>query len=305
MDWTALPPLTALRAFAAYADTQSMAEAGARLNVSHAAISQQIKALEDHLGLTLLDRGKGGGALTPEGKAIAETTLSGFADIARLCAELTGRDADRPVQISTTPSFASGWLMPRLARFRAKHPGTSLMIDPTPELRTLLPGGIDMAVRYGSGVWPGLEATLIIETPIVITASPSLVGDKTFTSPAELTSYHWLQELGTNEASDYLATHNAVLDRAKGLTSLPGNLMIEAARSGQGIAVSAGSFVAADVEAGRLRILFEDRRKKGYYLIHRAGVMRPTARALHRWIIAEARSDAAPAEGTGEQPQNR
>ena len=107
MDWTNLPPLTALRAFAAYADTGAMAEAGARLNVSHAAISQQIKALEDHLGLSLLDRARGGGALTPEGRAVADATLTGLFDIATLCAELTGRDADRPLHISTTPSFAS------------------------------------------------------------------------------------------------------------------------------------------------------------------------------------------------------
>ena len=86
MDWAALPPLTALRAFAAYADTGSMTEAGARLNVSHAAVSQQIKALEDHLGLSLLDRARGGGALTPEGRVLAETAQEGFSAIARLAA---------------------------------------------------------------------------------------------------------------------------------------------------------------------------------------------------------------------------
>lgn len=115
MDWTTLPPLTALRAFAAYADTGSMAQAGSRLNVSHAAISQQIKTLEDHLGLALLDRKRGNTTLTPEGRAIADTALSGFSAISELAAEVTGRDADRALHISTTPSFASSWLMPRLA----------------------------------------------------------------------------------------------------------------------------------------------------------------------------------------------
>ena len=115
MDWTALPPLTALRALAAYADTGSMAEAGARLNVSHAAISQQIRALEENLGVALLDRQARSGALTPEGRALAEAALTGFADMASLAAELSGRDEERPIQISTTPSFASYWLMPSLA----------------------------------------------------------------------------------------------------------------------------------------------------------------------------------------------
>ncbi|MGI3169330.1 LysR substrate-binding domain-containing protein [Pseudooceanicola sp. C21-150M6] len=288
MDWTSLPPLTSLRALAAYAETGSMARAGDSLNVSHAAISQQIRALEDHLGLTLLE-GKGASRdLTPEGRALAEAALQGFDTIASLVAELTGRDAERAVQITTTPSFASFWLMPRLADFRQRHPDISLMIDPSPALRAIQPGGLDMAVRYGSGSWPGLEATLLVETPIAVVAAPSLVGDRQFAEPGELTEFHWLQELGTNEASDFLELHGSVLNRARGVSSLPGHLMVEAARLGQGVAVSARAFIEQDLEAGRLRLLFEDTRKKGYYLVSRPGVMRPSARALHRWLRTNA-----------------
>jgi len=292
-----MPPLTALRAFSALVETGSMSAAGARLNVSHAAVSQQVKALETHLGLTLLDRAGGPGALTPEGREMAEAVLAGFDRIGRTVAELTGADADRPVQVSTTPGFASTWLLPRLADFRAQHPGLSLMIDPTPELRPLVPGGLDIAVRYGDGAWPGLRAELMLETPIVIVAAPSLVGDRTFDSPADLTGYHWLQEVGTSEASEYLAIHGAVLDRARGLTSLPGNMMIEAARAGQGVAVTAGAFAEADVMAGRLRLLFEDRRKKGYHIVTREGVMRPAARLFYRWLRAQAAIGAGGAGG--------
>lgn len=291
MDWTALPPLTALRALAAYADTGSMAEAGARLNVSHAAISQQIRALEENLGVALLDRQARSGALTPEGRALAEAALTGFADMASLAAELSGRDEERPIQISTTPSFASYWLMPRLAEFRERNPGYSLMIDPSPDVRALQPGGLDMAVRYGSGTWPGLDAELLIHTPIAIVAAPTLVGDRDFADPTELTQFHWLQELGTNEASDYLEYFGTVLDKSRGLTSLPGNLMVEAARAGQGVAVTARAFIEPDLAAGRLRLLFEDSRKKGYYLVSRPGVMRPSARALYRWIRSQAKMD--------------
>ncbi|OWU85550.1 LysR family transcriptional regulator [Oceanicola sp. 22II-s10i] len=289
MDWIRLPPLTALRAFAAYVDAGGMAAAGARLNVSHAAISQQIRALEEYLGLTLLDRSGRAGSLTDAGRTLSEALLAGFDRIEKAVDELTGADADRPVQVTTTPAFASNWLMPRLGGFRATNPGVSLMIDPSPELRELRPGGLDIAVRYGSGEWPGLEADLLIETPIVIVAAPSLVGEEAFTEPADLTRFHWMQEVGTNEASEFLERHGAVLDRARGLTSLPGNLMIEAAREGQGIAVSAGAFVEADVAAGRLRLLFEDRRKKGYYLVTRPGVMRPAARMFHRWLLSQSR----------------
>lgn len=292
MDWSALPPLTALRALAAYADTGSMATAGAQLNVSHAAISQQIKGLEDRLALTLLDRQRGHGALTPEGRALADAALSGFAEIANICAEMTGRDADRPLHISTTPSFASAWLMPRLAAFHAKHPNVSLMVDPTPEVRSFGPGGLDMAIRYGSGNWAGLTAELLLETRIAIVGAPSLVGDRDFSSPADLTDYHWLQELGTNETSEYLNLHGAALNRSRGLTSLPGNLMLEAARAGQGIGITTRAWADADIEAGRLRLLFEGDKRKGYFLVYRPGVMRPTARAFYKWLVAECRDKA-------------
>ena len=291
MDWSALPPMTALRALAAYADTGSMTAAGARLNVSHAAISQQIKGLEDRMGLSLIDRARGKGGLTPEGHALAETTLDAFANIAMLSAELTGRDAERPIQVSTTPTFASSWLMPRLAGFRQKHPELSLMVDPTPELREIKPGGLDMAVRYGSGNWPGVEADLIVESTIAIVASPDLVGTGDFESPGDLTQFHWLQELGTSEASEFLSRYGAVLNTAKGLTSLPGNLLLEAARAGQGIGVAARAFIQPDVDSGRLRILFEDTRNDGYYLVYRPGVMRPSARALYRWIKSETEAE--------------
>lgn len=287
-----MPPLSALRAFAAYCETGSMSAAGARLNVSHAAISQQIRALEQHIGQTLLHRGGGRGELTEAGQMLSEAVLGGFERMYRAISELTGADADRPVQITTTPAFAANWLMPRLAAFRQKHGGVSLMIDPAPDVREMRPGGFDIAVRYGSGDWPGLEAELLVRTPIVIVAAPSLVGDERFESPGDLTRFHWMQEAGTNEASEYLETYGAVLDRAKGLTSLPGNLMIEAARDGQGIAVTAGAFVEADVAAGRLRLLFEDRRKKGYFIVTRPGPMRPEARLLYRWIRAQAEGAA-------------
>ncbi|MGR3454839.1 LysR family transcriptional regulator [Pseudooceanicola sp.] len=292
MDWMTMPPLSALRAFAAYCETGSMSAAGARLNVSHAAISQQIRALEQHIGQTLLHRAGARGDLTEAGQMMSEAVLGGFERMYRVISELTGADAERPVQITTTPAFAANWLMPRLAAFRQKHPGISLMIDPAPEIRSMRPGGFDIAVRYGSGEWPGLEAELLVRTPIVIVASPSLVGDERFESPGDLTRFHWMQEVGTNEASEYLERYGAMLDRAKGLTSLPGNLMIEAAREGQGIAVTAGAFVEADVAAGRLRLLFEDRRKKGYFIVTRPGPMRPDARLLYRWILVQAREAA-------------
>jgi LysR family glycine cleavage system transcriptional activator len=284
MDWHALPPLTALRAFAALAQTGSASKAGSALNVSHAAISQQIKTLEAHMGLTLVRREGRGLALTPEGQQLAEALTEGFGLIAQRAAALTGADAQRPLQISTTPQFAAAWLMPRLRDFQSRHPGVDLMVHPSPQRADPAAGGVDIAIRFGLGAWDGLEAQLLVPTDIVVTAAPALVGDREFTSRDELLEYPWLMELDQSPASDWM--FRAGLDQMRGtsVTQVPGNLMLDGARAGHGIAVMTASSVEADVEAGRLRILFRDAGETGYFIVTRPGVMRPQAKAFLRWL---------------------
>lgn len=290
MDWTGFPPLSALRAFSAYAATGSVAKAGAALNVSHAAISQQMRNLEDHMGLDLLDRSGRMLRLTDAGEELALACQDGFGAISRAVESLTGLGADRPLQISATPSFAANWLMPRLADFRTQHPTVSLMIDPSADVKPLTPGGIDLALRYGNGDWAGLDSELLVSSPIVVVAAPDLVGDRRIDGPADLRSFHWLQELGTNEASQWLARHGVEHDRSRGMTALPGNLMLEAARMGQGVAITARVFAEADVAAGRLIELFRDTQRKGYYAVTRPGVHRPQLRAFLRWLKRHAQA---------------
>jgi len=288
LDWSTLPPLSALRAFSAYADRKSVTDAGRALNVSHAAISQQIRNLETHLGVSLLDRTGRRMRLTTEGERLAGALSEGFGMMVHMVEELTGRDADRPLEISATPGFAATWLMPRLPEFRANHPEISLTIDPSATIRTLSPGGLDVAIRYGDGAWNGLDSQLLVRSPIVVVAAKSLVGDVEIKDAADLRSFPWLQEFGTNEATDWLTEHGVDHDRSRGMTALPGNLMIEAARQGQGIAITARLFVEPDVQAGRLRLLFEDSRDKGYWLVTRPGIARPPLRHFVSWLRREA-----------------
>ncbi|MGR3804469.1 LysR family transcriptional regulator [Marinibacterium profundimaris] len=288
MDWRDLPPLAALRAFAAYAETRSVEEAGAALNVSHAAISQQLRKLEEHMGVALLDRSGRQLALTAEGAELALALGEGFEAIGRGVAALTQREDDRPLQITSTAMFAAVWLVPRLPRFRHAYPEIDLMVDPSVTLRPLEPGGVDAALRHGDGNWPGLDAELIVDSPIAIVAAPDLVGEAEIGGPEELRRMPWLQELGTNEASAWLKSYGGDGVLAGGVTSLPGNLVLEAARQGQGVAITTRIAVTEDVAAGRLRLLFEEDTHKGYYLVTRPGVHRAALRAFVRWIRAEA-----------------
>lgn len=288
MEWTQLPSLSSLRAFSAYAETGSVTRAGALLNVSHAAISQQMRSLETHLGLSLLDRSARALSLTSEGQQLADALADGFGRIAQVIDALTGADADRPLQVATTPSFAAHWLMPRLAGFRAAHPGIDIMINPSPKITDPAPGGVDVALRFGLGHWPGLDAELLACSPVVVVAAPSLIGDLDPKGPEDLLAFPWLQELGTSESSLWLAGRAVTGLRTKGVIHVPGNLVLDGARSGQGVAISTRISVEEDLRAGRLRLLFEEADENGYHIVTAPGVMRPPLRDFVTWLRREA-----------------
>ncbi len=292
MDWRVLPPLSALRAFSAFAEAGSVVAAGDALNVTHAAISQQIRALEAHLRLELVDRSARSMTLTPDGAVLAMSLRQGFGDIARTIGDLTGAEAARPLTITTTPTFAAGWLMPRLASFRAQHPEIDISIDPSPELRAVGPDGADVALRYGNGDWPGLEARLLVQSALVVVASPALIAGRVIDAVADLAAWPWLQEYGTTEATAFLQKYGVARTGGQGMTSLPGNLMLDAARDGQGVAVIARAFVAGDLAAGRLSVLFEDDEREGYFIAIRQGVQRAAVKAFVQWAVRQARPTA-------------
>ena len=288
MDWRDLPPLTALRSFAAFAETGSVVKAGDALGVSHAAISQQLRSLETHLDLALLNREGRAMTLTVQGEQLAnalDTSFSGMIDAIR---QITGARDDRPLHISTTPTFAASWLMPRLPKFREMHPQADLMLDPTPEVVKLAPDGIDVALRYGSGDWPGLDAEMLVRSPLVVVAAPSLIGEDALPRIEDLANLPWLEEFCTSEATKWLARHGVNRKFGRGLMQVPGNLLLDGARDGQGVAVTVRAFVERDIAAGRLRVIeVEDKPDMGYHIVTRPGVMRPLLKDFLRWLRRE------------------
>lgn len=261
------------------------------LNVSHAAISQQVRALEKHLGVALVMRDGRGVALTAVGARLAETVGGAFHAIAEDIAEITGADADRPVQVTTTPMFAASWLMPRMADFRDRHPEIDLMINPTTDLVPMQPGGIDLAIRYGKGDWPGMETETLLPTHFILVAAPSLVGRREITEPADLTDFPWLLEIGNEDAADWMHRHGLEGKMPKGVTRLPGDLMLAGARAGQGVAATRRALVEADLASGGLISLFEEPgADAGYFIVTRPGVLRPAAKVFAGWLRRQAKA---------------
>jgi LysR family glycine cleavage system transcriptional activator len=290
-DWNTLPPLSALRAFCAYADKGSVQAAGDALNVSHAAISQQIRNLESHMGLTLLDRTGRSAKLTAQGRQLAKALDSGFGEISASVAALTGADEARALHVTTTPSFASEWLMPRLPDFRQQHPEFDIVIDANSDLSDPTPGGVDVGLRFGYGDWPGVESECLLATTLAVVAAPDLIGDCPSECPEDLLLFPWIQAIGTSETSKWFLANGVTDTRTAGLISLPGNHMIEAARAGQGIAVTALEWVRDDLETGRLKLLFESGDGKGYYIVTAPGVARPALRKFLAWLRRQASCD--------------
>lgn len=288
MNWLDLPPLAALRAFAAFAEHGSVQRAGDALNVSHAAISQHIRKLEAHTGLALLDRRARKAELTADGTRLAEALAQGFDVISQTLALLTGAEEDRPLRVTTTPTFAANWLVPRLAAFRHDYPQIDVIFDAGPDLVDLGRREFDMAVRFGRGDWEGLDAFPLVTCRMVAVASPLLLPQHQEVTLEDLRQLPILQEKGTSENTNWLARHGLEEAGRGGRVELPGHLTLDAARAGQGIAVAAEAWVLADLEAGRLVKLFEDPVDFGYFAVTRREPHRAALKAFLRWLRSEA-----------------
>ncbi len=291
MYWADLPSLNSLKAFAALAETGSYSKAGVALNVSHAAVSQQVKALEARLGVTLVARAGRGIALTEEGAALARDLQAGFTAIRRGVEALTGLDSTRSVQVTMSPAFAVMWLMPRIVDFQSRYPEITLMLNPTSQVVELKPGGVDLAIRYRDRRKPDGNMEPVLIADMVVVGTPGLIGERGITDPAMLMDMPWLQELGTHEVADWLARHGVTLERPLMITHMPGNLIIEAVRRGDGITYTARPWVEKEIQSGRLIELFPDKAFGTYYIQTPPGVPRAPVKAFVKWLKQQAATE--------------
>ena len=300
MDWTALPPLTSLRAFEAAARNASYSAAGRELNVSHAAVAQQVRALESFIGFRLAERSGRGIALTPEGTLLAGRLTEGFGQVAEAIRLLSAEEAARPIHVTMTPTFGVNWFLPRMPMLRAAHPDIDLMVNPTAEVISFADSGCDAAIRFGTGGWDNLESERLVPSNFVIVAAPALVPDDWSGNLEDLLGMPWLQELGTAEVQRWLDSLGIERPPPAHITSLPGYMVLSAIREGQGIAATARAFVEDDLAVGRLISLYEPPggEATGYHLVWRKGIQRPALKQFLSWIRRTAREDIDQPHGT-------
>lgn len=286
MNWRNIPSLAALRAFEVAARTGSYSAAAQELNVTHAAVAQHVRTVEAHLDKALMIRNGRGMAPTEIGAALAATLSAGFGQIIEGVKQATDDIEARPLAVSVTPSFAENWLMPRLTRFWAAHPGFSLSVNPSTDLIDLRRDGFDLAIRYGRGEWSGLAATHLVAADYTVVAAPSLLKGRQVNTLTDLYDLPWLFETVHHEARKWIEEQGFDIACCQANEVATLSMVLSAVRAGGALSVVASALVKDDIASGRLiAVIQQPRPGLGYYVVHSPGVLPARVKTLKSWLL--------------------
>jgi LysR family glycine cleavage system transcriptional activator len=295
-------PLRGLQAFEAVARHLSFARAAAELHVTPGAISQQVKLLEDQVGVPLFERGRKL-QLTPAAAAVMRQLHTAMEGLRLVSRQLRGKGTERVVVISAAPSFASRWLIPRMEHFGARHPDIELRLLATRRLVDFGAEDVDVGVRYGSGPYAGLYVERLRGETVIAVANPRVA--TRLRRPADLAEATLLR----NSSMSWDATFPDWPTWLQGLGVSPrkrlrvrefeeATFVIDAALAGLGVALVWRTLVSADLAAGRLVALFNEQPLTNAYhfVCLPERLNEPGIAAFRQWLKDETRADQASAE---------
>lgn len=313
-----LPPLNALKAFEAAARHLSVKKAAVELNVTPAAVSHQVRTLEEYLGVQLFHRYNRALELTDAARASLPKLREGFDCLAQAVERLRTHQSSGVLTVSAAPSFAARWLMPRLHRFLAAHPEIDVRVSARMRRvsvdgkgdvaeRATVEGWLDdsdVAILYGRGHYPGLRVNKLLDLTVAPVCSPQLLtGEHALKSPEDL-QHHLLLHDDTGDLYDgepfwdvwLKAANVSGINARRGPHFSHAVLAFEAAMDGIGVLATMPVLAAEDIAAGRLVTPFELRvpLASAYYLVcEENAATRPAVAAFHSWLIGEAGRKAA------------
>ena len=284
--------LNAIRAFEAVARHLSFTRAAVELNVTQAAVSHQIKALEQHLGVSLFLRNNRGLLLTKEGQAMFRPLSNAFDLIDDATTLLTHREVEI-IKVSMPCSFASMWLVPRLKSFYTLYPNIDVRVMITSKSEDMLKAGdVDIDLRYGDGKWPAVAAQKFLNEDIFPVCSPSLLkGNKPLRDPDDLKRYtllHDSRDFGWKEWLDHAGIKGVNYSRGPGFSHY--HHSIQSALQGDGIAMGRSPLVADALARGELVRPFPAGLPTGlgYYIVTAGPVSDKTRiRLFSNWLLEE------------------
>lgn len=311
-----LPPLNALRTFEAVARLNSFTKAANELHVTRAAVSHQIKNLEEYLGIPLIERHARSIALTDAGEAALPKLREGFNNLSDAVHLMQASTSNENINLWTAPSFASKWLVPRLNRFSKLHPEIDMQISGESKLvdRSSQDGlsmedlfraeDVDLIISFGAKNYSDCKVTKLLSVEAVPLCSPSLLNDpeRPLKTPEDLKFHTLLHDdtdyEGRPEWGKWLKAANIKgIDTKRGLHFNLVSLAIEAAIEAQGVLLSMKPLAKSDIEAGRLCIPFDMSMPldMAYYIIQPASVdsNKHAVDLFIDWILEEAKAEQA------------
>jgi LysR family glycine cleavage system transcriptional activator len=296
-----LPPLGAIRAFEAGARHLIFTRAAAELCVTQAAISHQVRLLEEWLGVQLFERQGHALHLTAKGAAYLPELTDALDRMSAATRRLRER-VDDPLRITVLPSFASCWLVPRLGKFRAVHPEIDLRLTSSAESWSFTSDGFDLGIRSGHGRWPGLKADLIAREMLSPICAPVVAaGPPALQAPSDLLGVNLLQDT-PREAWSRWFEHAGVGDARvqSPLLFNDAGLLLQAAADGQGVVLGRLMLAAEALNSGRLVRLFDIELPNdySYWLVYsKSASERPDVTAFRASVQSEVSAQNMKAPG--------
>jgi len=299
-----LPPLNSLRTFEVAARHLSFTRAGEELYVTAAAVSHQIKTLEESLGIMLFERRPKSLALTDAGRAYLPAIQQAFRQLAEATRQLHASANPTTLKVNIPPTFAVKWLIPRLDCFMKSYPGIDIKVSTTREMVDFTRDDCDLAIRYGRGEYSGLYSELCLPVEVFPVCSPALLkGKYPLRTPADLAHHVLLHDASTYkdgsnpEWADWLRFAGVEgIDATRGPSFWPSHLVIDAALDGLGVALAKRNWVERDLAAGYLVRPFDLSLpvEFAYYVIYpESRIDDQHITQFVRWIHSEVAADAA------------
>ncbi|MCH8951626.1 MAG: transcriptional regulator GcvA [Proteobacteria bacterium] len=302
-----LPPLNSLRAFEAAARHLSLKKAAGELHVTPAAVSHQVRTLEEYCAKPLFHRLARALRLTEAGQAALPLLREGFDKLAEAAEAMRAEERVGILTVSVAPSFGAKWLIPRLDRFHAAHPEFDVRIDATDALVTFAGDGVDVALRYGRGTYRNLRSECLMSEVSLPVCSPRLLErDPPLRRPDDLrhhTLLHVQWKMEDDAAPNWRMWLRAAgvegVDAERGPRFSVEGMALEAAIAGQGVALAGAALVEGDLKTGRLVRPFPPSLSQAtafsYYVVYpEAKAGDPRVMAFRDWVLAEvARDDNA------------
>ncbi|WAJ27732.1 LysR family transcriptional regulator [Antarcticirhabdus aurantiaca] len=288
-------PLTALRAFEASARHLSFTRAAIELCVTQAAVSHQVKRLEERLGVALFKRLPRGLMITEEGEALLPVLREAFDRVADTLERFGAGRPREVLAVGAVGTFAVGWLLPRLPDFAENHPFVDLRLSTNNNRVDMAAEGLDFAVRFGGGAWHGIEAEALFEAPLSPLCLPRIAAR--LGEPVDLLGETLLRSYRSDEWPRWFAAAGVSPPRLVSGPVFDSSLaMMEAALQGAGVALAPPAMFARQLDAGAVERPFAVSTVLGGYWLARLQSREPTPamRAFRDWIRSQARTSAPP-----------